>query len=244
MPVIGCRCEVCKSSDARDLRLRTSVLLQIEHRNLVIDCGPDFRQQMLRADVQWLNAVLLTHEHNDHVMGMDDVRPFNFMQRRDMPVYATGQVARELRKRFAYAFDPNPYPGAPRILLQEIQAGYPFAVEGIPVTPIEFSHGNLPVLGFRIGAFAYLTDMKTITDTERKKLEGCHTLVVNALHRKPHYSHLSLEEALEFVAQTGPKRAYLTHISHTMGKYEDVMPLLPEGVELAWDGLSFSVPFG
>ncbi len=241
--MIGCHCEVCRSADARDSRLRTAVLVQIEHRNIVIDCGPDFRQQMLRAGVERLNAILITHEHNDHVSGMDDVRPFNFMQRIDMPVYATAQVGRELRTRFAYAFEADPYPGAPRILLREIDARYPFAVEGIPIMPIEVMHGNLPVLGFRIGSFVYLTDVKTVSAAERQKLKGCHTLVINALHRKPHYSHLSLSEALEFVAEVAPQKAFLTHVSHTMGKYEDVKPLLPHGVELAWDGLSFTAPF-
>lgn len=225
------------------MRLRTSVLVQAGDKNIVIDCGPDFRQQMLRAGVESLHAILLTHEHNDHVAGMDDVRPFNFMQRRDMPVYATAAVGRELKNRFAYAFDADPYPGAPRILLREIQKENPFEVEGIPVQPVEGLHGNLPVLGFRICDFVYLTDIKTIPETELRKAEGCHTLVLNALQRRPHYSHLNLEEALALIARLHPQKAYLTHISHTMGRYEEVMPLLPYGVELASDGQSFFVPF-
>lgn len=243
VPVIGCHCAVCRSTDARDHRLRSSVLVQAGNVNIAIDCGPDFRQQMLRAGVDSLRAILFTHEHNDHVAGIDDVRPFNYMQRADMPLYATAQVAQELRSRFAYAFDANPYPGAPRLLLKEIWAQQPFSVEGIPVTPIEVQHGSLPVLGFRIGRFVYLTDVKTISDAEMKKVEGCHTLIINALHHQPHYSHINLEEALELIARLQPQRTFLTHISHSMGRFEDMDPLLPEGVQLGWDELSFSVPF-
>lgn len=234
---------MCRSNDPRDIRLRTSLLLQTDGKNIVIDCGPDFRQQMLRAGTESLHAILVTHEHNDHVAGMDDVRPFNFMQQRHIPLYATARVAGELRNRFAYVFDANPYPGAPRIILEEISKEHPFIVEGIPVAPIEVWHGSLPVMGFRIGGFVYLTDVKTIPDAELRKVEGCHTLVLNALQRKPHYTHLNLDEALELIARLRPQQAYLTHISHKMGCYKDVTPLLPQGVELACDGLSFSVPF-
>lgn len=216
------------------------MLLEYGDKCVVIDCGPDFRQQMLRAGVERLDAILLTHEHNDHVSGIDDVRPFNFMQRADMPVYATAQVGEELRSRFPYAFELNPYPGAPRLLLQEISANRPFRISGIPFIPIEVMHGTLPVLGFRIGDFVYLTDMKTISEEEAEKLSGCHTLVVNALHHKSHYSHLNLEEALEFIHRIRPQRAYLTHISHHMGLHQTVE--LPSGIELAWDGLCLEVP--
>jgi phosphoribosyl 1,2-cyclic phosphate phosphodiesterase len=215
-------------------------MLEFGHNRVVIDCGPDFRQQMLRSGVDRLDAIVLTHEHNDHVSGIDDVRPFNFLQRCDMPLYATTQVGQELRNRFPYAFELNPYPGAPRLFIHEITTDRPFFISGVSFTPIEVMHGTLPVLGFRIGDFVYITDMKSISNTEAEKLKDCHTLVVNALHHKPHYSHLNLEEALEFVARIGPKKAFLTHISHHMGVYRTIN--LPQGVELAWDGLSFTMP--
>jgi phosphoribosyl 1,2-cyclic phosphate phosphodiesterase len=239
VPLIGCSCDVCRSKDPRDQRLRTSLMLEFGDNRVVIDCGPDFRQQMLRAGVDKLDAILLTHEHNDHVSGIDDVRPFNFLQRCDMPVYATAQVGQELRNRFPYAFDLNPYPGAPRLFIHEIAPDRPFYISGVSFIPIEVMHGALPVLGFRIGDFAYITDMKSISESEAEKLIGCHTLVINALHHKPHYSHLNLEEALDFVSHIGPQKAFLTHISHHMGVYDSVE--LPDGVELAWDGLSFAM---
>ncbi len=192
---------------------------------------------MLRAGVEKLEAIILTHEHNDHVIGIDDVRPFNFSMNRDMPIYATREVERELQKRFAYVFDENPYPGAPRLQVKNIRKDRPFEISGLLFQPVEVMHGGLPVLGFRIGNFVYLTDMSAISAEEKKKLAGVKMLVVNALHHKAHYSHFNLEQALAFIADIGPERAFLTHISHRMGKYTEVK--LPEGVELAYDGLSF-----
>ncbi len=242
IPVIGCHCEVCRSDDPRDQRLRTSALIQVGDCHIVIDCGPDFRQQMLRTGTEHLHAILITHEHNDHVMGMDDVRPFNFMQKCDMPIFSTVQVAQELRARFAYAFETNPYPGAPRLMLYEINAQTPFYVEGVEIQPIEVQHGQLSVLGFRIGRFVYITDMKHIAPSELWKLTNCDTLVVNALNQQGHHSHLSLTEALDFIRHIRPRQAFITHISHTMGRHSEVSRLLPHNVALAWDGLSFEVP--
>ncbi len=238
VPIIGCNCEVCTSSDPRDNRLRTSLLVSHEGKNVVIDAGPDFRQQMLRAKVKSLEAVVLTHEHNDHIIGLDDVRPFNFLQNRHMPLFGTASVLAEVKQRFAYIFAENPYPGAPMIQPVEINNDEAFRVAGIPFQPIEVMHGGLPVTAFRIGDFAYITDMKTIADGEKLKLRGVKTLVVNALHLDWHHSHLNLEEALAFIEIIQPEQAYLTHLSHRMGLHEERSKLLPKGVGLAWDGLT------
>ncbi|MCC6723015.1 MAG: MBL fold metallo-hydrolase [Saprospiraceae bacterium] len=238
VPIIGCDCEVCTSNDPRDHRLRCSLLVSHEGRNVAIDAGPDFRQQMLRAGVRRLDAVVLTHEHNDHIIGLDDVRPFIFMQNEPMPLYATDSVIKEVKQRFSYAFEENPYPGAPQFELRPISKEEPFEVAGIPFQPIEVLHGSLPVLGFRIGDFAYLTDMKTISPSEKSKLSGIKTLVVNALHLSQHHSHMNLEEALTFIEEVRPEQAWLTHISHSMGLHAERSKLLPKGVGLAWDGLA------
>ena len=237
VPIIGCSCEVCTSTDARDQRLRTSLLFSHEGRNVAIDAGPDFRQQMLRAGVKSLDAVVLTHEHNDHIIGLDDVRPFNFLQNHHMPLYGTSPVLAEVRERFAYIFAKNPYPGAPMIDPVAITKDAPFEVAGFRFTPIEVMHGSLSVLGFRIADFAYVTDMKTIHPAEKRKLEGVHTLVVNALHIQQHPTHLNLADALDFIGQIKPAQAWITHISHRMGLHEEVTKRLPKGVGLGWDGL-------
>jgi len=237
VPVIGCDCAVCRSDDQRDKRLRTAALLEVAGRRVAIDCGPDFRQQMLRAQVHSLDAILLTHEHNDHIIGMDDVRPFNFMHWTDMPVYASGRVISELRRRFAYVFAEQPYPGAPMIRLEEISKEHPFEVGDLQVTPVEVMHGRLPVLGFRVGAFAYITDVRTISDAEQEKLRDLDVLVLSALHHREHHSHLNLEQALALIDRLRPRRAYLTHMSHRMGRHAEINPTLPPGVELGYDGL-------
>ena len=242
VPVIGCKCEVCTSEDPRDKRLRVSVLVESTTTTISVDAGPDFRQQMLRAGVEKLNGVLLTHEHNDHIIGMDDVRPFNFRRGGgDMPIYALPRVAACVKDRFAYAFAENPYPGAPRFALTEIDGRQAFAVGDIPVQPVELLHGTLPILGYRFGDIAYLTDTKTISEAERQKVRGCKVLILNALHHYTHHSHLNLEEALALIEDLRPERAYLTHCSHYMGRYEAINPTLPEGVALAWDGLVIEV---
>ncbi len=216
-------------------------MLEIGDRRIVIDCGPDFRQQMLRESVNQLDAILLTHEHNDHIIGMDDVRPFNFSQQKDMPVYATDRVAVALRQRFSYVFDAKPYPGAPRLQIQHIDADHPFTAAGIEVLPVAIFHGKLPILGFRIGNFAYLTDVKTIPESEMPKLRGLHTLVLNALHFNPHHTHLNVPEALEMIERIQPQRTFLTHVSHRIGLHAEMEQQLPEGVHLAYDGLRFEV---
>lgn len=237
VPVIGCTCPVCVSPDPRDVRLRSAALLQVNGKNIAIDCGPDFRQQMLRAQVRSLEAILITHEHNDHIIGLDDVRPFNFMQRRSMPIYATLPVQQELKERFAYAFDHNPYPGAPSFKLHTISKNEPFLVNNIPILPIEILHGKLPVLGFRIGDFTYITDMKSIAEAEITKIKGTKTLILSALHHATHHSHANLEEAIAMAQRIGAAQTYFTHISHSMGLYQEVEKTLPPGIHLAYDGL-------
>ena len=241
VPVIGCDCEVCTSMDERDKRLRTAALICYGDRRIAIDCGPDFRQQMLRTGTQNLDAILLTHEHNDHIIGMDDVRPFNFQNWTDMPVYCTPRVQQSLRQRFSYVFaSENRYPGAPMVQLHSISKDSPFEVAGMKVQPVEVMHGKMPVLGFRIHDFAYLTDVRSIAPAELEKLDGIRFLVLSALHRKEHHSHLNLDQALELAAQLGPEQAFLTHISHRMGRHEDVQRELPENVILGYDGLRIS----
>ncbi|NNK80314.1 MAG: MBL fold metallo-hydrolase [Flavobacteriales bacterium] len=238
VPVIACVCEVCRSSDKKDKRLRVSAHIEYQGKNFIIDTGPDFRQQILREGISDLDAVLMTHEHKDHTAGMDDIRAFNFKYRKDMPVYATPRVQDALKKEFHYIFEKEPYPGVPRLDLVSIDKD-PFMASGIEVTPIEVLHYKLPVFGFRISNFAYITDAKTISDEEAQKLFGLDVLVLNALRRKSHMSHLTLEEALRWVERFKPKKAFLTHISHLMGKHEEIEKMLPENVFLAYDGLSF-----
>ncbi|MBK7410497.1 MAG: MBL fold metallo-hydrolase [Saprospirales bacterium] len=241
VPVIGCDCAVCRSQDPNDQRLRTALLVECGATRIAIDAGPDFRQQMLREGVQTLDAVLLTHEHNDHIIGLDDVRPFNFRQHKNMPILALPRVLDSVRSRFAYVFDANPYPGAPRLELLPLQPFQSFQIGELSILPFLVGHGGMEVLGFRFGSFTYITDMKTLPAESREAIKGTEVLVVNALHHKPHYSHLNLEEALEFIRQVNPREAYLTHISHHMGKYADISPQLPSGVFLASDGQKLKV---
>jgi phosphoribosyl 1,2-cyclic phosphate phosphodiesterase len=243
VPVIGCRCGVCTSDDPRDNRLRCSALITIDYQdivtNIVIDTGPDFRQQMLRAHVADIDAVLYTHEHSDHTAGLDDVRPFNFRQRRPMPLYATPSVQTALRARFDYAFAENPYPGAPQLDLITINKNDTIRINNITVQPVGIMHGALPILGFRIGDLTYITDCKSIEPAEMAKIEGTKILILDALHHSEHHSHLNLAQALDIVAILKPERAYFIHCSHHMGKAADINPTLPDGVEVAYDGLSF-----
>ena len=240
IPVIGCDCEVCQSKDHRDKRLRTALLVSTQQTTIVIDIGPDFRQQMLREGVERLDAIVITHKHNDHIIGLDDVRPFNFKQGQNMPIYATKEVQQNLQQRFAYSFEKNPYPGAPMLTLRTINKKEAFSIGDITLQPIEVLHGKLPVLGFRIGDFTYITDMKTITLEELKKVKGSKVLVLNALHQKIHHSHLNLEEALAFIEQIQPQKAYLLHLSHRMGTHKATSKLLPPNVFIAYDGLMVS----
>jgi len=236
VPVIGCQCPVCTSTDPRDNRLRSSAMITAGQLNILIDAGPDFRQQMLRADIRHLDAILLTHEHNDHAIGIDDVRPFNFSSGTAMTVYSQQRVADDVRNRFRYVFE-DPIPGLPRIALVKIDEHSVLHFEDLTIQAIGIMHGQLPILGFRIGDLTYLTDVKTILPEEFEKIKGTRLLVINALQHKYHPTHMSLSECLAFIEQVKPERAWLTHVSHLMGLAADVNPKLPEGVELAWDGL-------
>jgi len=233
---------VCVSEDPRDKRLRCSALLRVDETHLLIDSGPDFRQQMLRQQVGDLDAILLTHEHNDHIIGLDDVRPFNFMNWSDMPVYASLRVQGVLRERFAYIFaTENRYPGAPMVKLHSISAEETFSVQGIPIQPIAIRHGRMPVLGFRIGDLAYLTDVKEIPESEFAKLRGLKVLVLSALHHREHHSHLTLEQAVALASRIDAQQTYFIHVSHHMGLYADINPKLPVGMQLGYDGLRLHV---
>ncbi len=238
VPVIGCPCPVCTSDDTRDNRLRTSGMVSFNGKNIVIDTGPDFRQQMLRAHVDDIVAILFTHDHNDHTVGLDDVRPLNFKHKKHMPLHATPSVQQSLMNRFGYAFGENAYPGAPRLVFETISKEQNFAIEGFEIQPIEVWHGEkLPILGFRFDDLTYITDCKSIQSEELEKIKGTKTLILNALHHHTHHSHLNLKEALALVERIKPEQTFLTHISHSMGKYEDVQKTLPNNVALAYDGL-------
>ncbi|WNJ18898.1 MBL fold metallo-hydrolase [Pontibacter sp. G13] len=237
VPVIACPCEVCQSTDPHDKRLRTSGILQSDTTTLVFDTGPDFRQQMLRHQIGVLDAVVFTHQHKDHVAGMDDVRAYNFLLQRDMPVYATEAVLEHLKREYYYIFENAQYPGVPKLAMNLIQPDSPFEVGDMQLTPIPVMHGSMPVLGYRIGNFAYVTDVNAIPESSMARLQGLDTLVLGVLRHEVHYSHFSLSEGLEVIERLAPKQTYLTHISHLMGKHADIDPTLPEGVNLAYDGL-------
>jgi phosphoribosyl 1,2-cyclic phosphate phosphodiesterase len=237
VPVIGCDCEVCRSLDYRDKRLRVSVLLEVDGKNLIIDTGPDFRQQMLRERVSKLDAVLLTHSHKDHIAGLDDVRAFNFIQKKGMPIYGTPHTFEQIRREYYYAFEGEKYPGIPVLNLHEIGTA-DFIVEGIKVKPLPVMHMHLPVLGFRIGDFSYITDANFIPEETLQKLKGTKVLVLNALQRDSHLSHFTLEEAVEQAKKIDAPQTYFTHMSHKMGLHQQVSKELPEGIALAHDGLT------
>ena len=240
IPVIGCNCSTCQSKDPKDKRLRCSIWIQVEGQSIVIDVGPDFRQQMLAAAVDRIDAIFITHEHRDHIAGLDDIRPFNFKYNMDMPVYATKKVQQELKKGFAYIFEAS-YPGVPMVVLHELVKDQSIDLKGLKIQPIEYFHAELPVMGFRIGNFAYLTDFKTIKADQLDYLEGLDVLVISALQHSAHHSHLSLREALRMIEKIGPKKAYLTHISHNMGPWELNKTLLPPNVSFAYDGLELAL---
>jgi len=236
VPIIGCECRVCTSSDPHDNRLRSSVLVTYGDTVVVIDAGPDFRQQMLRARVKRLDAILLTHEHNDHVIGLDDIRPFNHRSGNPLEVYALTRVAGEVKKRFEYVF-ADPIPGLPRVDLIPVLPGESFIVGGLEILPVGVIHGKLPIVGYRFGDFAYLTDVKYMEEADLERLKGVKKLVINALQHEWHPTHLSLTEALELIRRIKPEQAWLTHLSHHMGLAKEVEKSLPPGVKQAYDGL-------
>lgn len=240
VPVIACTCPVCLSSDERDKRLRTSIHIEYEGSSFVIDSGPDFRQQMLRAKIKDLTALIFTHEHKDHVAGMDDIRAFNYVLQKKIDIYATLRVQEALVREFPYVFHDFKYPGVPEINLHTIDE-HPFTIEGLQFIPIEVLHYKLPVTAFRIHDFTYITDANFISDKEKEKIKGSEVLVINALRREKHVSHFTLEEALDIISELKPRKAYLTHISHQLGKHSDVQKELPENVFLAYDGLKIEV---
>jgi phosphoribosyl 1,2-cyclic phosphate phosphodiesterase len=240
VPVIACDCEVCRSLDFRDKRLRVSVHLQIGDKSFVIDSGPDFRQQVLRERIKTLDALLFTHEHKDHTAGMDDIRAYNFFQGKAIPVYGRPTVLEQLKREYAYIFSEHQYPGIPRVQLEPIH-NEPFEVEGIEVIPVEVLHYRLPVYGFRIGDFSYITDANYIAERELDKIKGSRVIVLNALRREPHISHFTLDQAVELLRDLQPEKGFLTHISHQMGRHAEVDKLLPPNVYLAFDGLKIEL---
>lgn len=242
VPVIACNCPTCLSTNLKDKRLRASVLIQLPDLTFAIDAGPDFRQQMLREQVQHLDAILLTHEHKDHIAGLDDVRAFNYQTQTDFPIYCSPKVETALRREFYYAFEAHPYPGVPRFQIEHLQKGR-FELKNHQIETIEVWHHQMQVFGFRIGKLAYITDAKTITDEQKAKLFGLDIFIVNVLHEYTHLSHFNLEEALALIDEIKPKQTYLTHISHLFGLHDVVNDKLPDNVKLAYDGLTLSFDF-
>jgi len=241
IPVIGSNHSVCRSADFKDKRLRVSVWITWENHSYLIDCGPDFRQQMLTSNCQKLDGILYTHEHADHTAGLDDIRPFFFKQG-NIPIYAHHRVLENLKKRFDYIFETeNKYPGAPSVKTIEVINDHPFSIGNKTVIPINVMHGNLQVFGYRIDDFAYLTDVKTVEQNELEKLKNLKVLVVNALREEPHSTHFNLQEALDFIALLNPESAYITHISHILGFHQEVQKKLPKNVYLAYDNLQITI---
>jgi phosphoribosyl 1,2-cyclic phosphate phosphodiesterase len=240
IPVIACGCNVCNSNDRKDKRLRSAMLLQINEKNIVIDAGPDFRQQMLKAKVKTLRAILITHEHVDHIFGLDDIRSFNWIQKHPTDVYAEKRVQESIKRIFNYVFTETNYPGIPKMTLHLID-NQPFHIDAIPFIPIRCFHHNLPVYGFRVGDFSYITDTNYIPPEEMEKLMGTKILVINALRREKHISHFNLIQALEVIGSVKPEKAFLTHISHGFGTHREIESWLPENVFAAHDGQSIQL---
>ena len=240
VPIITCTCVVCSSTDPRDNRLRTSVLIETERTNIVIDTGPDFRQQMLRENVHKVDAILFTHGHKDHTAGFDDIRGFNWKTKEAMEVYSNEEVEIVLKRDFHYAFAEHKYPGVPNLNLNVIQ-NKNFMIRDIPITPIEVLHYKLPVFGYRIGDFSYITDANFISESEKEKLKGSKVLVLNALRKSEHISHFTLDQAVAIAREIGAEQTYLIHMSHQMGLHVEVDSELPEGINLAYDGLAVTL---
>lgn len=240
IPIIACECEVCMSQDGKDKRLRTSILIEDGDSTFVIDTGPDFRQQMLRENIKKLDAVIYTHEHKDHIAGLDEVRAFNFINNMVMPVYATERVQEAIKREFAYIFADEKYPGIPQVALHTI-TGAAFTIDKTRFIPIDVFHHRLPVKAFRINDFTYITDANFISAEEKEKIKGSKLIVVNALRRQTHISHFTLQQAIDLMEELSPEKAYFTHISHQLGKHEAVSKELPGFIKLAYDGLKIEV---
>lgn len=242
IPIITCDCEVCRSTDARDKRLRTSILIEADGNTICIDAGPDFRYQMLRANVKKLDAILITHEHKDHIGGLDDARPLIFVQKKPMTVYASPEAQEEIKREYSYAFanEDERYPGVPAFELITID-GSPIKIKDLTIEPIELRHYILKSYGFRINNFAYVTDLSELSEESFQKLIGAEYLIIEALRKREHYSHINLSQAIEIAQRLNVKKAWFTHISHEMGKTADVNPTLPENMMLAYDGLEIEI---
>jgi len=240
VPVIACKCKVCLSKNEKDKRLRSSVLIEINNNTFAIDAGPDFRQQMLRQNIENLDAIFLTHEHKDHIAGLDDVRAFNYTQKKAMDIYGNKRTLETIKLEFPYVFAKNKYPGIPKMNLHQINNNA-LSINDIEFIPIKLLHHKLPVLGYRIKDFAYITDTNFIPDNEFDKLKNLKVLVINALRKKKHISHFNLSEALEVIEKIKPEKAYLNHISHMMGLHSDVEKELPKNVYIAYDGLQVTI---
>lgn len=240
VPVIGCKCRVCDSLNPKDKRLRSSVMIETQGKRFVIDTGPDFRQQMLREKIDWIDAVVYTHDHRDHVAGLDDIRALNFIMKQSMDLYASEQVQKGIRGQFGYIFKEKKYPGIPEITFHTIE-NKPFEIAGVEFMPILVKHMYLSVFGFRIGNFAYITDANFISEMEKKKMYGAEVLVLNALRHEQHPSHFTFDEAITLINELKPKTAYLIHMSHQLGLHEEVEENLPENIRLAFDGLHITI---
>ena len=240
VPIICCECAVCKSTNPKDNRLRSSILIESETTKIVIDSGPDFRQQLLRRDLKSLDAVVFTHEHKDHIAGLDEVKAFNYFNKMRMPIYATQRVQNALKREFAYIFSDDKYPGIPEVDLFTV-TNEPITIKDITLLPIDVVHFKMPVKAYRINNFTYITDANYISDSEKEKIKGSEIIVVNALRKEPHLSHFTFEEAINLMKELKPKKAYFTHISHQLGLHNQVSEELPSFIELAYDGLQIEI---
>lgn len=241
VPVIACHCEVCRSTDFRDKRLRSSILIQEAGLNIVVDSGPDFRQQMLQSGIAHLDALVFTHSHKDHIAGMDDIRGFNYSQKKAIDIYCDDATLLSLQREFYYVFEEHKYPGVPDVNVNLIEAGEPFQVQHLPMLPIQVYHYKMPVLGFRINDFTYITDANRIADAQKEQIKGSKVLVLNALRKSEHVSHFSLQQAIDLAQELGAERTYFIHMSHQMGLHAEIEQELPAGMFFSYDGLEIEV---